>query len=78
MDIDLTYLPVAGRKRSLEGIEAALRRIAERVEGASSLARVQAGVLREERTVNKLFVRTQYAGQGRDHTSSPLLQQRFT
>ena len=57
IDIDLTYLPVAGRERSLEGIEAALRRIAERVEGAFSLARVQAGVLREEGTVNKLFVR---------------------
>ena len=57
VDIDLTYLPVAGRGRSLEGIEAALGRIAERVEGAFPLARVQAGVLREEGTVNKLFVR---------------------
>ena len=57
VDIDLTYLPVAGRERSLAGIEAALRRIAERVEGALSLARVQAGALRGEGTVNKLFVR---------------------
>ena len=57
VDIDLTYLPVAGRERSLKGIEATLRRIAERVEGAFSLARVQAGVLREEGTINKLFVR---------------------
>ena len=57
VDIDLTYLPVAERERSLKGIEAALRRVAERVECAFSLARVQAGVLREEGTVNKLFVR---------------------
>ena len=34
-----------------------MRRIAKRVEGALSLARVQAGVLRGEGTVNKLFVR---------------------
>ena len=57
VDIDLTYLPVADRARSLENIEAALRRIAERIEGAFAFARVQAGVLREEGTVNKLFVR---------------------
>ena len=57
VDIDLAYLPVAGRGRSLAGIESALQRIAERVEGVFSLARVRAGVLREEGTVNKLFVR---------------------
>ena len=57
VDIDLTYLPVAGRERSLAGIETALRRIAARVEGAFSLARVQTGVLREDGTVSKLFVR---------------------
>ena len=57
VDIDLTYLPVAGRARSLENIEVALRRIGERIEGAFPFARVQAGVLREEGTVNKLFVR---------------------
>ena len=57
VDIDLTYLPVANRGQSLADIEAALRRVGERIEGAFPLARVQTGVLREEGTVNKLFVR---------------------
>ncbi len=57
VDIDLTYLPVAGRAWSLADIEAALRRIAERNEDAFPVARVQTGVLREEGTINKLFVR---------------------
>ena len=57
VDIDLTYLPVADRQRSLADIEAALRRIGERIEDALPVARVQTGVLREEGTVNKLFVR---------------------
>lgn len=57
VDIDLTYPSVAGRAQSLEGIEAALRCIAERIEGVIPFARVQAGMLREENTVNKLFVR---------------------
>ena len=57
VDIDLTFLPVADRARSLADIEAALRRIAERIEGALPVARVQTGVLKEEGTVNKLFVR---------------------
>ena len=61
VDIDLTFLPVADRARSLADIEAALRRIAERVEKAFAFARVQTGVLKgvlkEKGTVNKLFVR---------------------
>ena len=57
VDIDLTYLPVAGRAQSLADIETALRRIGERIEGALPVARVQTGALREEGTVNKLFVR---------------------
>ena len=48
---------VGDRARSLADIEAALRRIGERIEGAFPVARVQTGVLREEGTVNKLFVR---------------------
>ena len=46
-----------GGGRSLADIEAALRRIAERIEETFAFARVQTGVLREEGTVNKLFVR---------------------
>ncbi len=57
VDIDLTYLPVADRARSLADIEAALCRIGKRIEEVFAFARVQTGVLREEGTVNKLFVR---------------------
>ena len=57
VDIDLTYLPVADRAQSLADIEAALRRIGERIRETSAFARVQTGVLKEEGTVNKLFVR---------------------
>ena len=57
VDIDLTYLPDAGRARSLADAEAELRRTGERFKGALPVADVQTGVLREEGTVNKLFVR---------------------
>ena len=57
VDIDLAYLPVAGREESLHDIDRALRRIAERVTATRFPARVQTGTLREEGTVNKLFVR---------------------
>lgn len=57
IDIDLAYLPVAPREESLQGIEAALRRIEKRITGSVPSARVQRGVLQEEGTVNKLFIR---------------------
>ena len=46
VDIDLTYLPVADRAQSLENIEAALRRIGERIEGAFPVAHVQTVMVR--------------------------------
>lgn len=57
VDIDLAYLPVSGREESLAGIEAALCAIEERITGAIPQARVQRTRLRDEGTVNKLFVR---------------------
>ena len=57
VDMDLAYLPVSGREESLRGIEAALCGIEERIKGSLPLARVQRTRLREEGTVNKLFVR---------------------
>ena len=57
VDIDLTYLPVAGREESLREIDAALRRIGDAIEGTHRGVRVQAGTLRGERAVNKLFAR---------------------
>ena len=57
VDIDLTYLPVASRDESLRDVDAALRRIAARIEASLALARVQPGTVRGEGAVNKLFVR---------------------
>lgn len=59
VDIDLAYLPVTDREESLRQIEAALRRIEDRIARAIRSARVQRGRLAEEGTVNKLFVRDQ-------------------
>ena len=57
VDIDLTYLPVASREESLSGIDAALHRVAGRIESVFVGVRVQSGKIRGERTVNRLFVR---------------------
>ena len=57
VDIDLAYLPVAAREESLQGIEAALRRIEERVTRSIPSAQVRQGRLQGEDTVTKLFVR---------------------
>lgn len=57
VDIDLMYLPVVDREKSLDGIETALYRIEERVTRSLPLARVQRGILQDEGTVNKLFIR---------------------
>ena len=57
VDIDLTYLPVAGWDESLRDIDAALRRIAGRIEASMTVARVQPGTVRGENAVNKLFIR---------------------
>lgn len=57
VDIDLMYLPVVDREKSLDGIQTALYRIEERITRSLPLARVQRGVLQDEGTVNKLFIR---------------------
>ena len=57
VDIDLTYLPIAVRARSLDDIDDALRRIRSTIEHALPSARVQIGALKEEGTATKLFVR---------------------
>ena len=56
VDIDLTYLPVEDRKESLLGIENGLRRIQARVEESFPFAQVQRSHLKDEGTVNKLFL----------------------
>ena len=57
VDIDLTYLPVAGWEESLRDVDATLRRIGGRIEASVATARVQPVTLRGENAVNKLFVR---------------------
>lgn len=56
VDIDLTYLPVADRPASLAAIEAALLRVAARIEAGIKGARVAPARLQPENTVTKLLV----------------------
>ena len=57
VDLDLTYLPLAERAASLHEIDAAMRRIADRIARGIGGARVNLAVLERERCVNKLIVR---------------------
>lgn len=59
VDIDLTYVPVAARADSLAAIDAALKRIAERVRSALPDAQVLETPLQREAAVTKLLVRLQ-------------------
>jgi len=56
VDIDLTYLPVEDRGTSLAHIDAAMKRVAERIRTGIRGARVTPAVLNTEKIVNKLFV----------------------
>ena len=57
VDIDLAYLPVRSREESLADIDAALRRIGDRLQRTIPGARIQYGMLRPENTVTKIMVR---------------------
>jgi hypothetical protein len=57
VDIDLTYLPVEDRQTSLTKIDAALRRMAERVRAVIQRSHVQLVALRDEMAVTKLLVK---------------------
>ena len=57
VDIDLTYLPVADHEDSLCDIDAALRRIADRIEASLPSTRVHKSTLQPEEAINKLVVR---------------------
>lgn len=56
VDIDLTYLPITGRRESLLGIESALQRIADRVGNSLPGVRVRPRRLARERSINKLVL----------------------
>jgi len=57
VDIDLTYLPVEDRATSLAAIDAAMLRIAERIESAIPGAKVNPSRSADEKIVTKLIVR---------------------
>ncbi|HVO98398.1 MAG TPA: nucleotidyl transferase AbiEii/AbiGii toxin family protein [Bryobacteraceae bacterium] len=56
VDIDLTYLPVADRKTSLAEIDAAMKRIAARIEKGIRGARVTSSIQKGAGIISKHFV----------------------
>ena len=58
VDIDLTYLPVAERGRSLSDIDMALKRIGERIGEADNHMTITASAPGSQSEINKLVVRT--------------------
>jgi predicted nucleotidyltransferase component of viral defense system len=58
VDLDLTYLPVANRDRSLTAIDAAMRRISAGIAGGIRGSRVDEVAPRGETRITKLNVRT--------------------
>lgn len=57
VDIDLTYLPILNRSRSLGAIDKAMRRVAERIEKGIRGSRITTSAT--ENAVTKLFIRHQ-------------------
>lgn len=58
VDIDLTYLPVAERAQSLNDIDAALHRIAERIKALDGSVHITASAPSTQKQVTKLVIRT--------------------
>ena len=56
VDIDLTYLPIADRRESLQGIESALRRIAERIRASIGDVRAEPRWPARGRSINKIVL----------------------
>ena len=61
VDIDLTYVPVASREASLAAIDAAMRRIANRIRGKIREAQIVPSTIQPENIVTKLLVRQENA-----------------
>jgi hypothetical protein len=57
VDVDLTYLPVLPRAESLAAIDAAMKRIAERIRKGLRGATVTEGAIQPEKAVTKLLIR---------------------
>ncbi len=61
VDIDLTYVPIAGRASSVKEIDAALRRIAKEIQSGVPGARVSPSAPKGEKCITKLIVRADEA-----------------
>ncbi|MGH7812404.1 MAG: nucleotidyl transferase AbiEii/AbiGii toxin family protein [Candidatus Binataceae bacterium] len=59
VDIDLTYLPVQGRAPSLAAIDAAMKRVEQRIRKSIRRSRTTLGVLRSEGIATKVIVRAE-------------------
>jgi predicted nucleotidyltransferase component of viral defense system len=57
VDVDLTYMPVLPRAESLAAIDAAMKRIAERIRKGLRRAAVIEGTIQPEKAVTKLLIR---------------------
>lgn len=57
VDIDLTYLPVLPRDESLAAIDAAIKRVAERVRSGIPRAQITENTLQPEMAVTRLLIR---------------------
>lgn len=58
VDIDLTYVPIADRATSIAAIDAAMKRVADRVERVVPRSNVQTGQGAGTNTVTKINIRT--------------------
>jgi predicted nucleotidyltransferase component of viral defense system len=56
VDIDLAYLPLGQRKQSLDNIEKALQRIAQKIRENLSGINIQEGKIKNPNMINKIFV----------------------
>lgn len=57
VDIDLTYLPVSSREESLAAIDAAMKRVIERIRKALPRVHIRASEILPKRAISKLLVR---------------------
>ncbi len=57
VDIDLTYLPLEPREKSLQGIDAAIKRIGKRAETTIANAKTEIRMLQPENTATKAVIK---------------------
>ena len=58
VDIDLTYLPIADRSRSLSEIDKALKRIAQSIHASDETIQVTESAPSTQKEISKLVIRT--------------------